>query len=173
MPKLFYLFLSISVFCFVAAGIFTYQVVSPATASPVVINETGLVHAASLKIPALDLDLPVSEGEVKDNRWPTSTKSLIHVSTTKLPGTPGNSIIYGHNWKSQLGDLDKVKVGDTISVTLTDGSVKDFSVSQIVEVSPDQSDLLQDTIDTRLTLYTCSGFLDSKRLVVVAIPATN
>lgn len=151
-----------------AAGIFTYQVVAPATASPVVETLPGPIHATSLKISSLGIDLPVTEGEMKDNRWPTSTKNLIHVSTTKLPGSPGNSVIYGHNWESQLGDLDQIKVGDTIEVVLSDGSKKIFQVSQIAEVSPNQSDLLKDSIDTRLTLYTCSGFLDSKRLVVVA-----
>lgn len=152
-----------------AAGIFTYQVVAPATAtSAVTTDQVGPLHTSSLKIPSLGIDLPVSEGEMKDNRWPTSTKNLIHVSTTKLPGTPGNSIIYGHNWESQLGDLDQIKVGDEIVVTLSDNSKKIFQVSEIAEVSPNQSDLLKDSIDTRLTLYTCSGFLDSKRLVVVA-----
>lgn len=145
-----------------------YQAVSPATASPLITNQVGPLSASSLKIPSLGIDLPISEGEMKDNRWPTSTKSLIHVSTTKLPGNPGNSIIYGHNWKSQLGDLDQIKVGDSIEIVLSDNSKKIFIVSQIAEVSSNQSDLLEDSIDTRLTLYTCSGFLDSKRLVVIA-----
>lgn len=78
--------------------------------------------------------------------------------------------MYGHNWTSILGNLPKVKTGDVITVTMHDGKKKDFRIEYTAVVTPDQDYIIDNTNDVRLTLYTCTGFLDSKRFVVVAKP---
>jgi LPXTG-site transpeptidase (sortase) family protein len=79
-----------------------------------------------------------------------------------------NSILFGHNWPNLLGSLNKVKKGDLITLEALN-TKSSFEVTGIFEVTPDQTHVLLSGSSTseKLTLITCSGFLDSKRLVVV------
>jgi len=43
-----------------------------------------------------------------------------------------------------------------------------YEVSDVKEVLPNQTEVIKPTDDERLTLYTCSGFADTKRLIVTA-----
>jgi len=85
-----------------------------------------------------------------------------------IPGRIGNSIFYGHNWTSLLGNLVNAKPGQEISIAFGSGEIERFKISYVQVVKPSQTDILNQTNDRRITLYTCTGFLDSKRLVVVA-----
>lgn len=85
-----------------------------------------------------------------------------------MPGEPGNSILYGHNWTSLFGNLPKTKPGERVDIGFSDGSMQQFIVEYTSIVSPDEIEIIEQTEDTRITLYTCTGFLDSKRFVVVA-----
>lgn len=125
-------------------------------------------NPALLKIESAEIFLPIIPSEIKDNKWDATTKGISYLKTSALPGETGNSILYGHNWASLLGNLKKVKPGEKISVIYSDGSAREFLVEYLAEVKPDDRDILQNSSDSRITLYTCSGFLDSKRLVVVA-----
>lgn len=80
----------------------------------------------------------------------------------------GNSVIYAHNWNSLFGKLGKVKTDDIVTVFLENGDEIKYQVSQKHVVSPETLSILKPTNDSRLTLFTCSGFLDKDRLVVVA-----
>lgn len=177
MPKLALLFLTLSVFCFVSAGFTFWQIATPSVAfdsAPVANSQaTGPIVPATIRIPSIELDLPLTLGTVNNDRWPTSPNSLIYVSTSSMPGNTGNAIIYGHNWQSLLGRLDQLEPGHVISLGLSDGKVIKYVVESKQEVTPHESQILDQTADSRLTLYTCSGFLDSKRLVVVAKQVAN
>ncbi len=78
--------------------------------------------------------------------------------------------MYGHNWKSLLHGLPMVKPGQKVFVTMQNGSKIAFEVEYTATVDPADTYIIDKTSDTRLTIYTCSGFLDSKRFVVVAKP---
>ncbi|OGM69990.1 hypothetical protein A2975_05285 [Candidatus Woesebacteria bacterium RIFCSPLOWO2_01_FULL_44_14] len=54
---------------------------------------------------------------------------------------------------------------------LTEAAWYEYRVEEINEVYPNQTQVIAPTTDERLTLYTCSGFADTKRLIVVAKPA--
>lgn len=131
-------------------------------------NETLEVKPIGIKINSLNLSLPVIPSEIKNNEWEATTKGVSYLTSSVTPGETGNSILYGHNWASLLGNLRKVKPGEKIAIIYSDGSVKEFLIEYAIEVKPDNGDILQNSSDSRITLYTCSGFLDSKRLVVVA-----
>ncbi len=121
-----------------------------------------------LLIPTLKISLPVEETEIKNNIWPTSSTSVLHLNSSPVPGETGNAIIYGHNWSSLLGNLSKVKVGDTIMTVKASGEAKSFKINSIKTVSPNDTNVLDPTGDSEITLYTCTGFLDMQRLVVKA-----
>lgn len=131
------------------------------------INESLL--PVILRISSLDIDLPIYESEIKDKKWEVSNKGVSFLKSSVLPGDKGNSILYGHNWTNLLGNLTKIKTGEVIEIVFSDNTKKEFVVTLIQEVDPDDISILNNTNDNRVTIYTCSGFLDSKRFVVVAL----
>lgn len=132
-------------------------------------TESQSAKPAKLYIPKLSRLLTVSDGYIQDNRWTISETGVSYLTTSALPGSNGNSVIYGHNLDYILGPLPKVQAGDKIYVVLTDGNIASYQVSETRVVDPTQVEILdQSTSDSRLTLYTCTGFLDTARFVVVA-----
>lgn len=130
-------------------------------------NSSTQPKPATIYIPKLRRALKISDGQVIDNRWTTSLTGISYLTTSAKPGD-GNSVMYGHNLDNLLGDLYLVKEGDQIFVVLSSGSVIKYQVFQEKEVTPQSVEILDPSQDSRLTLYTCSGFLDSARFVVVA-----
>jgi LPXTG-site transpeptidase (sortase) family protein len=122
-----------------------------------------------IKIPSIEKELKIIPSKVVNNRWESTKKGVSYLETSPIPSEIGNSIIYGHNYPNLLKDLTKVKVGDEIAIVFENGGEKKFDVIFTQEVRPDQSTILNSTSDRRITLYTCSGFLDSKRFVITAI----
>lgn len=132
------------------------------------VNNNSELTAIGIQINSLDLNLNITPAEIKNNRWEASTTGISHLKSSVVPGETGNSILYGHNWPNLLGNLDEVEIGDKVTIIYSDNSKKDFEIEYIKEVSPSETSILENSTDKRITLYTCSGFLDSKRLVVVA-----
>ena len=124
-------------------------------------------------IPNLGRVLSVSEGEVRGSNWIISQTGVSYLTTSAEPGTTGNSIIYGHNTIGVLGGLWRVHEGDSIYVIMDNGQFYKYQVFERKEIDPSQVDILSQTPDSRLTIYTCSGFLDSARFVVVSKLATT
>ncbi len=135
--------------------------------STVILNE--LVDVPSrLIIPGRSINQPIFLSEVLAGKWGVSPSGVSFLHQSVLPGEVGNSIMYGHNWSSILGDLETVLPDDVIRVEFQSGKHVLFEVEYVFEVEPSQVDILGPVNYARLTVYTCSGFLDSKRLVVVA-----
>lgn len=122
-----------------------------------------------ITISSLGIDLPIYQAKVVNNVWPTTTRGASYLTTSPLPGTTGNSIIYAHNWRSLFGNLRSAKVGQQVVVTYPDGKKKTFVIAYTSIVSPTESTILAPSNDKRITMYTCTGFLDSERFVAVAI----
>lgn len=121
-----------------------------------------------ISIPTLSLQLPVEPTLIKDSTWPTSQTGVSFLENSGKVGSTGNLIFYGHNWKNLLGNLHKVKVGENIVLHGQNGQDFQYSVAFIATVDANDISILADSTDERITLYTCTGFLDQKRLVVVA-----
>lgn len=105
-----------------------------------------------------------------NNKWGVSPTKTAFLQQSARPGEPGNIILYGHNRPSILGNLHQVHINDVITVTTSDGSLHAYTVIKRAITSPSQVDLLQPTTREVLTVYTCTGFLDSQRLIVQALP---
>lgn len=123
---------------------------------------------SSLVIDKLNINLPIITSEIKNGKWEVNNSGVSYLLSSPIPGNKGNSVMYGHNWSNLLGKLINIKIGDEIIIKYEDESVKKFKVILIQEVNPSDTSILNNTNDSRITLYTCSGFLDSKRFVVVA-----
>lgn len=124
---------------------------------------------ASIQISKVNIHLPLIPAKITTAGWETTTQGVSYLTSSPLPGTRGNSILYGHNWPSLLGNLPKVKPGDNLTIYYSDGTMAEFKVEKTAVISPDQIGILDATEDTRITIYTCTGFLDSQRFIAVAL----
>ncbi len=124
-----------------------------------------------VQIPSLAINVNVTETDLTNNKWPLSNDSALHWKESPLPGQKGNSVIYGHNWANLFGNLRQVHPNAEVVIVYSDGSKKQFKIVDTYTVTADETHILNNSTDTRLTLYTCTGFLDSKRFVAIAIPS--
>jgi LPXTG-site transpeptidase (sortase) family protein len=120
-------------------------------------------------IPAINLDLPVIPAKLVRGNWEATSRGVSYLSSSPIPGTEGNSILYGHDWPNLLGNILKLKPGQIVKIKYLDGKIKIFTINSTVFVSPNETSILAPSKDTRITLYTCAGLFDSKRFVVTAI----
>ncbi len=134
---------------------------------PVAVAETSH-KPVGLTITSAKIHLPVVLSKIVNNNWEVTTKGVSFLETSEEPGKTGNAVFYGHNWTSLLGNLVSVKPGDSVEVLMDNGEKKNFTVEYTAVVSPNQTQIIEQTHDKRVTIYTCTGFLDSKRFVVVA-----
>lgn len=136
-------------------------------------ESAGSQKPVGIIIERIGVWLPVYPATITNQSWDTTTKGVSFVTHSGIPGERGNAVFYGHNWPNLLARLPQVVPGDRIAVIFPDNSQKVFEVSTTQEVTPDDSSVLAESTDPILTLYTCSGFMDSKRFVVVAKPIQN
>lgn len=123
-----------------------------------------------LAIPELSIDIPVVPTHLNGTKWEYTAKGVAYLASTPLPGQFGNSVFYGHNWPNLLARLPQAKPGQQIITTFADGTHRTFLINTTAVVTPDHIEILNPTTDIRLTLFTCTGFLDRERFVVTAIP---
>ena len=122
-----------------------------------------------ITIASLGIDLPIYKATIVHNIWPTTDFGASYLTSSPLPGDKGNSIIYAHNWISLFGKLRNAKIGDKVVITYPDHIKKTFVIEYTSIVTPNESSILAPSKDRRITMYTCTGFLDTKRFVAVAI----
>lgn len=118
-------------------------------------------------IPALYLNLQVAPGIIANNKWTLYDDKVSWLTTSETLGR-GNVIIYGHNRVNLFGQLTELKIGDEITVQ-SDFKNFVFEVAEKRNVAPEEVEaIISDK--QQLTLYTCDGSFDQKRLIVIAYP---
>lgn len=172
--------LSIGVLMLILLSYLIYQRYNPQNLSfnvsasePASSTSSSGIKPVGIQINSINLSLLINPSEIVNNKWTASTNGISYLKTSPVPGSQGNSILYGHNWPNLLGNLKKVKPGDKITIIYEGNSSREFEVEFLAEVSPSETSILENSSDTRITLYTCTGFLDSKRLVAVAKLLSN
>ncbi|MEK7163552.1 MAG: sortase [Patescibacteria group bacterium] len=139
---------------------------------------TTKVSFYTLSIPKIEL----SDVRVEIN-GDDLKKSAIQYPGTALPGTFGNTVIFGHSTSPflyKVGDpvsifnpLLKVKVGDEIIVYF-DGVTYRYVVRNIAELDPDKIEVLAQRYDKyELTLVTCTPLGTYLRRFVVRAELVN
>ena len=92
-----------------------------------------------------------------------------YILGTSLPGTGGNFAIAGHRttYGAPFGNLDKTEVGDTI-LFQTNTNQYEYLITEVKIVSPEDTYVLGNFGDDRITLSTCHPkFSARQRLIVV------
>lgn len=120
----------------------------------------------TLKIPSLDINMKVWEGETNASM----KKGLGHYSSTSAWN--GNVGMCGHNRgaKYTIGSIKNLKKGDTITYTTVNGT-RTYAVETVTTISNDDWSYLQATSDNRITITTCLADHPESRICVQAVEA--
>lgn len=114
------------------------------------------------------VDAVVTAQRLLDGRWVIAEQGVSYLEDSGRPGEEVPTVLYGHNTREQLGNIRAMKGGEPITLTTTDGVQHAYDVEFIREVDPKDTSILKEVTGDRLIMYTCSGFWDSRRWVVVA-----
>lgn len=146
-------------------------------------SSNGVLVPVRIMIPKIDVDTTVEpvglteDGAMDAPRGPAETGWF---SFGTRPGEIGSAVISGHSgWKNNIpaafDELNKLRVGDKISVADGNGAITTFIVRKIQTYDPnaDASDVFSSSDGkAHLNLITCEGIWNkiskssSKRLVV-------
>ena len=125
---------------------------------------------ARLRIPAIDLDLPIFHGTDDD----TLNRGVGHLEGTSLSvgGAGTHSVLTAHRGlanATMFTHLDAVRIGDTFTIEVL-GEVLSYKVRQTTVVDPDQTELLRPIpTDDLVTLVTCTPLgVNTQRILVTA-----
>lgn len=132
------------------------------------IDQEKAHKAVIISIPKINKVLDIEDGMFDGKRWVVSENGVSFYTSSSLPEQGGNTVLYGHNKARILGGLVSIKRGDKIDLTLDNGNVLSYEVFETRTIKPTEVDILNNTNEPRLTIYTCIGFLDSARFVVLA-----
>lgn len=131
--------------------------------------EVAADHPKRIQIPRLGVDGCIVQVGIDQNgaiAVPNNIYTAAWYVKSTLPGQPGLSIIDGHisgyyNQDAIFQHLDRLRAGDTLSVTLGSGRVLRYQVTkeQSVPLADAVSVLLakEPTIASQLNLITCGG----------------
>lgn len=120
-------------------------------------------------IPTVNIDLPIVEANVVDGYWEISETTASHGVGSANPGEIGNTVLFAHARADLFGPVRELKKDDVLYV-LTKDRWHRYAVLQTKLVEPKDIEVIASTDEEILTLFTCSGFLDTKRLIVTATP---
>jgi len=116
----------------------------------------------------LGIDTEIKDSAIVDGVWQIQLNSANYLVSSAGIGDNGNTIIYGHNKDNILGPLRWIKKGAEIEI-LASCNKYYYEVIDTHEVDPDNLQYILPTDSEILTIYTCTGFLDSKRFIAQAV----
>jgi len=123
-----------------------------------------------IAIPDLAINLPIFKGVTNDNLlYGAGTMKENQVMGGDNNYTLASHHVFGLTGSSQMlfSPLEKATVG--MAIYLTDKSmVYTYTITEIISVSPEQTEVLDDDGEAMLTLVTCEDKEATKRLIVKA-----
>lgn len=129
-------------------------------------DNTGIM--GRIRIPSIDVDLPIYHGTSEA----TLLEGIGHLEGTSLPvgGEGTHAVLTGHRGLASatlFTNLDKVKLGDTFSITVLTQTIT-YKVTSTTVVYPDQTQQLRPVADKDLvTLVTCTPLgINTQRILV-------
>lgn len=116
----------------------------------------------------LGVNIKIKESSIQNGVWQIFSDAASHLESSARIGEGGNIIIYGHNKNEILGPIRWAKEGEKIELVDATGKEYYYEVVKVEIVDPSNLTYILPTNEETLTVYTCIGFMDSKRFVVVA-----
>lgn len=121
---------------------------------------------AILEAPKINLKAPICEGIDKE----TLSYAIGHFPNTPDYGSLGNCCIAGHRsaiYNCVFNDIDNLEVGDSIYISKKSGEIFEYTLFDKKVVIPNNTSVLENTKDTRLTIVTCENW-GKERLILTA-----
>lgn len=118
-------------------------------------------------VPSISINLEIKKSQIINGYWEVFENTAGWGVGSGIPGQMGNQVIFAHAKEGLFLPLRSIKLGDLVYV-LTEEEWFSYKVEEVKEVLPGQIEVIAPSEDEKLTLYTCSGFRDTKRLIVVA-----
>lgn len=131
------------------------------------INKTGEIPVFIKSFP-LGVNIKIKESNIQNGVWQIFPDAAGHLESSARIGEGGNIIIYGHNRNEVLGPIRWAKEGEKIELVDATGREYYYKVVKVEIVDPSNLTYILPTNEETLTVYTCIGFMDSKRLIIVA-----
>ncbi len=125
-------------------------------------------------IPKIGVDNQIVEGADERSLY----RGIWHLPTSSTPDRGGNTVLTGHRFQYLAGPrtlylLDQMQIGDAI-IVYWKGAEYDYVIKERRIVNPDAVEILANTDNPRLTLFTCTPLFSTKqRLVLIADPITT
>ena len=147
----------------------------PNSKNPIKINESLYKNLTTQNLPVRillpkeNIDINVIPAKIINGYWELSDNTASYGQGSGVPGQNGNTVIFAHARVGLFYNLKDVQMGDTVYV-FTKNKWYRYKVNKITAVYPNQTEVIKPTKNEVLTLYTCTGFSDEKRLIVQAIP---
>jgi LPXTG-site transpeptidase (sortase) family protein len=141
----------------------------PIVASESFKKDDKKLSVVRILLPKENIDLPVKPSKLVSGYWETAENGASQGEGTANPGTGGNVVIFAHAREGMFYNLRDVKRGEIIYVFTKDKWYR-YKVSNVQTVYPKDVAKVAPTKTEELTLFTCSGFFDEKRLIVKALP---
>jgi LPXTG-site transpeptidase (sortase) family protein len=123
-----------------------------------------------INIDKVNLHLPVEETAIYNGIWQIAQNGASHLAISARPGEKGPIIFYAHNTNDKFGPIRWLSKGDIIQIKTSDGKNHNYIVSQTLEAQPDELNIFTNIKEEGLVLYTCDGFADLKRFVLIGKP---
>ena len=124
---------------------------------------TQPVHLELIKA---GVSVKVEPGYLQNGRWSVVPDAANYLVSSSLPDEGGNILIYGHNKKEVLANLKQAEIGEVVELTSKDGQKRQYRIVKRYVTGSNDTSPLEERMEETLTIYTCTGFLDTKRLVI-------
>lgn len=132
------------------------------------IKTTSSIKPVYIKAYPVGVDVEIKDAGIVNGIWQVHPNEVSYLKTSDGIGGSSNIILYGHNKINVLGPIRHIKIGAVIEITGNDGKAYKYSVIKTDTVKPDNLVYLNELDKETLTIYTCTGFLDTERFIVVA-----
>lgn len=108
----------------------------------------GHAYVGYIDMPTLGLNLPVM------SEW---TYPKMKIAPCKYWGSVylDNMVICAHNYVNHFGKLGNIAVGAPVTFTDVEGNVFEYTVSEMIQLWPNQTLEMVKGLDWDLTLFTC------------------
>lgn len=135
---------------------------------PAVVSKKGLPTFIAIK--DNNIFLPIKETIIQNGVWEIADDGASHLATSARPGEHGTIIIYAHNLLAEFGSLPYVSLGEPIIISTADGKTYTYRAIKTEVVNPTDVEVLKSQKGETLILYTCYGFADLQRFIIIAKP---
>jgi LPXTG-site transpeptidase (sortase) family protein len=143
---------------------------TPTKSGATLITPVSLTVLGSIRIPAIDLSLPIYEGAGKTQlRY-----GIGQLSGSAQPNQDGNCVLMGHNMRTYgalFGRLDEVVVGNEVTLKGADGTEQTYTVTSVWVVTAEQAlDYMYNNEQGRtVTMVSCENIRTNRRIVVAEL----